>query len=567
MKKWRRVMALVLGTIIIIGCLGACGGSGNGGGKETKAPAADTGSAAAGDESGGGDGQAAAGPEALTLPLCEEKQELTVWMVYNGTEVSDVNEIKGVQKMEEMTNVHINWITMNLQEVTEKMGLLLTSGDYPDILYPASYPYPGGTEKGIEDGVLLDMDEYIRNYMPNYMNLLSQNEDARKQATSDDGKLHSLKVIVGSDLTVEGEGNYQALAYRKDLLDAMGLEVPTTIEGWHDVLVKCKESGMETPFSITKTGGTELSWAWGVQSQGMGNYLQVDGSKVVFGPALDGFGEYLDTMRDWYAEGLIDPNFTSGAMIEKWQFDTIENNDTMLLSSLTTFCAQNAYRQGFITNEQTYLQPIVSPVLNEGDTPIKWERNIVAKDNIYITTSCKDPVLAAKWLDFQYSQEGQYLNWYGVEGETYELGGDDNTPQYTDLVLKNPDGLTPGSVLQRYALNNQTWLGKHDYSSGLKLTAALSGDGSNAQQDAVELWSAPEKNIALTEGIMLTDEEGKKANSTLTAIVTLVQEHMVNYILGKDKTSQEDFVKTLYDYGLQDVLDIYQVAYERYLAR
>ena len=63
----------------------------------------------------------------------------------------------------------------------------------------------------------------------------------RKQATSDDGKLHSLKVILGTDLTTEGEGLYQGLAYRKDLLDDMGLEIPTTIDGWHDVLLKCKE--------------------------------------------------------------------------------------------------------------------------------------------------------------------------------------------------------------------------------------------------------------------------------------------------------------------------------------
>lgn len=559
MMKLRRVTALVLGAAMLVGGLSACSKGGDSSDKVKEDGVA---------ESAANTGENLSGePEALTLPLTEEKKELTVWLVYNGTEVTDLNEIKSVQKMEELTNVHINWIPVNQQEVMEKFGLVLGSGDYPDIVYPASYPYPGGAEKGIEDGVLLDMDEYIRGYMPNYMNLLSQNEDARKQATSDDGKLHSLKIIVGSDLTVEGEGNYQGLAYRKDLLDAMGLEVPTTIDGWHDVLVACKDAGMETPLSITSTGGSELSWAWGVQSQGMGNYLQLDGSTVVFGAAMDGYGEYLETMRQWYEEGLIDPNFTSKAMIEKWQFDVLENDNTMLMSSISGLCGNNTYKQGFITREDVYLQPIVSPVLNEGDEPIKWERNIVAKDNIYVTTACEDPVLAAKWLDFQYSEQGQYLNWYGIEGETYELGGEDNTPQYTDFVLNNPDGMTANSVLQHYALDNQTWLGKHDYSAGLKLTTALSGDGSNVQQDSVELWSAPETNIALTEGLMLTEEEGDEANSKLTALVTLVQEHTVNYILGKDTTTHEDFVQQLYDYGLQEVLDIYQAAYERYLER
>ena len=565
MKRWKRTLALVLGTVMVLGCLGGCGDSSGTNKKEAPVSSADAGSNALESGSGAEAKTTSGEPKELTLPLCEEKQELSVWLVYNGTEISDLNDIKSVQRMEELTNVHINWIPVGQQEITEKFGLVMTSGDYPDIM--CYFAYPGGTEKGIEDGVLIDMDEYIRGYMPNYMNLLSQNEDARKQATSDDGKLHSLKVILGSDLTVEGEGNYSGLAYRKDLLDAMGLEVPTTIEGWHEVLLKCKENGMETPFSIGKSGSSEISWAWGVQSQGMGSYLQLDGSKVVFGPALDGFGQYLDTMRQWYSEGLIDPNFTSGAMVEKWQFTTHEEDHTMLMSSLSGFSGQNTFHQGFISNEKVYLQPILSPVVNEGETPIKWERNIVAKDNIFVTTACKDPVLAVKWLDFQYSQEGSYMNWYGIEGETYELGGDDHTPQYTDLVLKNPDNLTPGSVLQRYALNNQSWLGKHNFSAGLKLTTALSGDGSNVQQDAVELWSAPAVNIALPDALTLTDSEGKKANSTLTALTTLVEEHMVNFILGKDNTSHEDFVKSLYDYGLQEVLDIYQAAYERYLAR
>ncbi len=563
MMKLRKATALMLGAAMVIGGVSACGQKDDGKTSESRKTTESTAASASAENPGNAEDSGI--PEELTLPLTEEKKELTVWMVYNGTEVSDLNEIKSVQKMEELTNVHINWIAVGQQELTEKFGLVLGSGDYPDIM--AYYSYPGGTEKGIEDGVLIDMDEYIRGYMPNYMNLLSQNEDARKQATSDDGKLHSLKVILGTDLTTEGEGLYQGLAYRKDLLDDMGLEIPTTIDGWHDVLLKCKENGMEAPFSIGKTGSSEISWAWGVQSQGMGNYLQLDGSKVVFGPALDGFGEYLDTMRQWYSEGLIDPNFTSGAMVENWEFSTLENDSTMLMSSLSGFSGHNVFQQGFCTNDKAYLQPILTPELEEGDTPIKWERNIVAKDNIFVTTACEDPVLAAKWLDFQYSQEGSWLNWYGLEGETYELGGDDNTPQYTDFVLNNPDGLTADSVLQRYALNNKSWLGKHNFSAGLKLTAALSGDGSNVQQDAVELWSTPTVNIALPDALTLTEDEGRTANTTLTALTTLVEEHMVNYIIGKDNTSQEDFVKTLYDYGLQDVLDIYQAAYERYLER
>ena len=53
----------------------------------------------------------------------------------------------------------------------------------------------------------------------------------------------------------------------------------------------------------------------------------------------------------------------------------------------------------------------------------------------------------------------------------------------------------------------------------------------------------------------------------MTAIETLVQEHMVGYIIGSDSTPHEEFVESLYSYGLQECIDAYQAAYERYLAR
>lgn len=65
----------------------------------------------------------------------------------------------------------------------------------------------------------------------------------------------------------------------------------------------------------------------------------------------------------------------------------------------------------------------------------------------------------------------------------------------------------------------------------------------------------------------MTSEEGEEVNRYMTDIKTLTQEYMVNYIMGIDNTPFEDFRQTLYDYGLQKVLDIYQAAYDRYQAR
>ncbi|MCF0128300.1 MAG: hypothetical protein HUJ70_06990, partial [Pseudobutyrivibrio sp.] len=48
---------------------------------------------------------------------------------------------------------------------------------------------------------------------------------------------------------------------------------------------------------------------------------------------------------------------------------------------------------------------------------------------------------------------------------------------------------------------------------------------------------------------------------------TMTEEYTVNYIIGEDNRTFEEFRAQLYEFGMQEVLDIYQAAYDRYLAR
>lgn len=198
-------------------------------------------------------------------------------LVYDSPIVEDMNDIAGVKAMEEATNVHVNWTTYTQTEILEKFQQFLATGEYFDIMFPAgTNTYPGGYEQGIEDGVLVDMDEYIKQYMPNYMALLNSNEDAKKQATYDDGKIHAVRVITGDKDGVGPSDAMMGPTYRADLLEKMGEDVPETIEELHDLLVKCKENGMGAPMTLESDGGTTLSWAWGVNTDWSSNYWQYD---------------------------------------------------------------------------------------------------------------------------------------------------------------------------------------------------------------------------------------------------------------------------------------------------
>jgi len=76
---------------------------------------------------------------------------------------------------------------------------------------------------------------------------------------------------------------------RKDLLDELGLSVPETIGEWHNVLCAFRDSSrVSIPLE----------------------FYQVEG-QVHCGPLEKEYRQYVELLRDWYTEGLIDPNFVT----------------------------------------------------------------------------------------------------------------------------------------------------------------------------------------------------------------------------------------------------------------
>lgn len=105
-----------------------------------------------------------------------------------------------------------------------------------------------------------------------------------------------------------------------------------------------------------------------------------------------------------------------------------------------------------VENQEAYLQPIAAPPVKAGDVSVQGAARTIAKNPVYITTSCKNPELAARWLDFQYSKEGVLLNWYGIEGKTYTLDANGN-PVFMEMITNPGEGVVAQDLLQKYALN------------------------------------------------------------------------------------------------------------------
>lgn len=548
MKK--RIISLLLAVILVASCFAGCNNEGDGG------------------ESTGGveNPNGYEKIDELTLPLTDDPDaEITIWTLWENQTVMDPNQLLAVQKMEEITGVHVNWVCKTAAECAEAFNLLTTSDDLPDIIFAGAYgTYPGGVEQGIADGVFMDCTDLVNYYMPNYRAILASDPDLNKAVKTDSGKYAALWRLSSSDEMGYPEKIFYGMAYRQEFVDAIGYTGDlVTVEDWYTMFKMAKEAGYETPW-LPASGGYGLNGSF-LTAYGVASGLYVDGETIKFGPAEDGYGEFLKEMRKWYEEGLIDPNYSSQTGLQNYYADAsvFAAGETVAFGQMYLFTETVPYVMGWDPNYDATTGRVVAvenPVLNEGDESAVMitTYGTMAQNCYYISADCENPELVAKWLDFQYTEQGMVLNAYGVEGVTYTVNEDPNATYkyvYTeDFLNKDTTGRSELGVLGSAAL------GWYNYSASYQTQA-----GVETLLASEELWT-PAKLYTIPT-LSLTSEESTIYQQYYTNIATLVSEYTVQYITGITDQSFEDFVQQLYDYNLQAVIDVYQAAFERYLAR
>lgn len=350
------------------------------------------------------------------------------------------------------------------------------------------------------------------------------------------------------------------LAVRQDMLDEMGITtLPETIEEWHDMLVIAKENGVEMPLLTGKNGYSSTApflSAYGVLPE----FYQEDGV-VKYGPMEEGYREWVQLFHDWYAEGLIDRNFvtTDAAMSADAIYSTTGKS---LAFSVVSFFTGNGYAlMGYTDNMNINVVAVPNPVQKKGDQPMAASSNgsSIRGNEIYISASAKNPELVAKWLDYQFSIDGMMLNFYGIEDVTYTT--DSGDIEFTDLILNNPDEMSPNDALSLYAIGNGPMRYNQDYNDYLR-------KGALYYDEHQDVWTKNDISKILPNPMSMTSEEGVEYNNLYTAVRTLVEEYTVKFIMGTEPMENYDkFLQQLKQYGVEDCIAYQQAALDRYNRR
>ena len=196
-----------------------------------------------------------AAPEVESIyPLTDETVTLTYW----GPDISSSNTALPTYSnleaydfwpfVEKSTGVKLKMTIVSMASESEQLNLVLASGDYMDIMAINESQVSGGMTSLLNQDIATDIAGIVEEYMPNYYDYISADEDTLKLCYNDDGQM------AGTRSWAEYYVPNQGLVVRQDIMEDLGIEAPNTIDELHDLLTAFKDYGMDAALWLGSSG-------------------------------------------------------------------------------------------------------------------------------------------------------------------------------------------------------------------------------------------------------------------------------------------------------------------------
>ena len=513
------------------------------------------------------------------LPVVDQPETLTYFFGYESSVLNYLpgGELQNHQiwsALEDMTGVHVEMTIVDSSTATDKLNLMLASGDFTDLMNMSSYT--SGVDAAYEQEIILDLGDQLEANMPNYWTIIHSDQKLLGEV-QDSGKFLAIYPIKDEVANPQDMGPF----VRMDWLEDLNMEVPTTYDELTKVLEAFKsEKNCAEPMSLYNTvsmndgllmGGfgsmAELSTN-GLSGNALNGYYQEDGH-VIYGATADGTRKFLSWLHMLYEKGLID-------------FENMQNRMINPFGELTAVaCAQGD--TGYMFSNQPfggnysvmaasdYGDPGCNwwPVQDVGETPgqeIPFFEEVTLVDNIAtilcVSTQCENVETALKFLDYGYSYAGSLLYNFGYQkGSGHEIESWDfnaeGRPEFDPAVFEQFGATAIGSSV----------LATKDL-GGVIVDTRLAfefGDRENACFDAWKTNKRP-ANI-LGSATQFTAEEGQEAAGIYSDILTHVSTSVLQFINGDldvdDDSVWKGYVSEIEAMDLGRLTEIVQTAYDR----
>lgn len=529
-----------------------------------------------------------------TLPIIKDAAafeeanggKLSMMIINDAARTVEVKDLAMVQRWKEDTGIEFDWQVIAADGAAEKLSLTLTAGDeLPD----AFWNFIGGLSgqyavQYAEQDVFIPTQDLINEYCPTLVQILEDNPQYQKEIVTPDGNMYGFPYIEQMKGLVMTSG---PLLINQNWLDQVGMDLPTTVDEFTDILYAFKEAGdlngngeadeipaltMFGPEEIDQFGSYNMFYRFTgcfgqADSYCYGNYLAdhlavIDG-KITFTGMNESIRKTADYFHQLYADGLLNVNCFEST-------STTNYTNSELIQTEAKAGVVGVWTDMQITDNNVRHEYVAVPQLTGEDGglsgfPLNYSEMQDTSDTC-ITTECKFPEVIACFVEYLISDPSLSVqsNWGAVGYNYYE---DENgmlcfnLDENGDIIPVDPytsfgdmrTNTTParGSmiVLDEY------------YDTVCQYT-----------YDAVNLLEFQKvngKEEQLSRGtnvpkLLMTVEENQRLNQIQPVISDIVDRYVATSVQnGTDDASWNQYLSDLEAAGVNELVEIFQGAYDR----
>lgn len=552
-KKFKHVIAGATASVLVFS-LTACGGGGSAKLNDGKFQEVDI--------------------SELEFPL-KEKTSLTGMISYPANTESNPNNRTIFKRLQEETNVEIDWTAIQADQWADKISLSMANVDtLTDFVFSAGFS-DSDLLKYADQGVIIPLEEYIDAYMPNLSAVFEKYPEYKTMCTDTEGHIWALPWIeqLGSEKTaIQTVGNMSFI--NKKWLDFLGLEIPENIDEFEKVLVAFRDHASELqaefgidgsiiPMScIVNDGDQDPSilingFGEGYGDADKGRHIAVTNDlKVICSATQTGYKDGINWLHSLYEEGLLD----SEAFTQEW-------------STYVSKGKSGRYGVCFswdVANIDNLEDWVPLPVLTADTTNLTPQNGSFTsgfdRGRCVVTAVAQNPALVCAWLDQMYAPfQSPQNNWgtYGEEDEfdIFELG---KNAEGEDMLQHAPLGdASPVEVREAESVGGPLAI-LDDYYD----VYVTCPDDAQYRLDWIEKYFTPDMNNDYVYPNVFMDREDTEELSNLQAdIEKTINAKKSDWIMnGFTDADWEKYLKDLDAYGLKDYLELFQKYLDSYYA-
>ena len=501
------------------------------------------------------------------FPVVKEKLSMT--MMGPGTGMAEWKDMPVFQSMAEKTNIDLTFTTPPSADFATKLNLAFASGDLPDILFgtDTNSLTPAMEMDYGNQGILVPLEDLIKENMPNFSKILEENPDIAKSITTPDGHIYSLPMIHRGETAIWPRG---PLWYNGEWLEALDVkELPKTTDEFYDLLVRFRDEDPngngkkdEIPLTDVKMDSTRpwLLAAFGLTDRSI---EEIDG-KVVYAPITENYKEFVTYMNKLYSEKLLDPEVYSQADEQKKAKG--QNNQIGLFPDWFSFFTTGRSEKESVMDPMFY--PLTSDINPDRISPASTR---LGRATFAITSENPSPAAALRWVDYFYSPEGNDFLSVGPEGAFWEYAENDKGEQvrvFTEGVDLDNTEESRAKVTPNYGITVPTMAFPDSKADFPPVIANANDEVDTTFNDFLgsETQEKIEPFAKVTFPLLyLTTEESDKVRDVATDLKTYVEQMEAKFITGVEPIENWDkYVQTIESMGVEDYVAIHQQAYDRW---